>query len=99
MGELTFTLSDKTTIVVAANSTTGSATVIAPDNVYVGTNSAVVNSIATVGGADDGKFEKLTLDQQHCRCSCKADYPGLAGRLITVLTLSLSARMSQWLLP
>ncbi|AUZ56785.1 T1SS secreted agglutinin RTX [Pseudomonas sp. XWY-1] len=77
-GELTFTLSDKTTIVVAANSTTGSATVIAPDNVYVGTNSAVVNSIATVGGADDGKFEKLTLDKTEVKTQV-TDEPGTPG--------------------
>ncbi|MGN2384800.1 immunoglobulin-like domain-containing protein, partial [Pseudomonas juntendi] len=42
--ELYFKLSDGTNIVVAANSTTGSATVIAPDNVYVGANAPVVNA-------------------------------------------------------
>ncbi|BBU42723.1 hypothetical protein PPTS312_06380 [Pseudomonas putida] len=63
-GALTFTLSDgKTVITVPANGTTGSITVTAPDNVYVGTNPAVVNSIATVAGADVGKFEQLTLDK------------------------------------
>ncbi|MFT4457558.1 immunoglobulin-like domain-containing protein, partial [Pseudomonas sp. RTCS2] len=36
--ELYFKLTDGTTVVVAANSTSGSATVTAPDNVYVGTN-------------------------------------------------------------
>ncbi|WP_338053557.1 hypothetical protein [Pseudomonas monteilii] len=40
---LTFTLSDgKTVITVPANGTTGSITVTAPDNVYVGTNPAVL---------------------------------------------------------
>ncbi|MGO3988301.1 immunoglobulin-like domain-containing protein, partial [Pseudomonas sp. SAS7] len=63
-GALTFTLSDgKTVITVPANGTSGSITVTAPDNVYVGTNPAVVNSIATVAGADVGKFEQLTLDK------------------------------------
>ncbi|WP_412765894.1 immunoglobulin-like domain-containing protein [Pseudomonas sp. NGC7] len=58
---LTFTLSDGTTVItVPANSTTGFTTVVAPDNVYVGTNDAVIKSIATVDGADVGKFENLT---------------------------------------
>jgi hypothetical protein len=57
-GALTFTLSDgKTVITVPANGTTGTTTVTAPDNVYVGTNDPVVKSIATVEGADVGKFE------------------------------------------
>ncbi|MEJ5908464.1 immunoglobulin-like domain-containing protein, partial [Pseudomonas kermanshahensis] len=61
---LYFTLSDgKTVITVAANSTTGFATVTAPDNVYVGTNDAVVKSIANVSGADAWKFENLVLDK------------------------------------
>ncbi|MBZ3666882.1 immunoglobulin-like domain-containing protein, partial [Pseudomonas monteilii] len=42
-------------------STTGSVTVTAPDNVYTGTNDAVVKSIASVTGA--GKFENLVLDK------------------------------------
>ncbi|WP_409308625.1 immunoglobulin-like domain-containing protein, partial [Pseudomonas putida] len=50
--ELYFKLTDGTTVVVAANSTTGSATVAAPDNVYVGTNQPVVNAIDAVSGAD-----------------------------------------------
>ncbi|MBH3345182.1 type I secretion C-terminal target domain-containing protein, partial [Pseudomonas parafulva] len=52
-----------TTVVVPANSTVGSATATAPDNVYVGTNPAVVNSIESVSGADAWKFEQLTLDK------------------------------------
>ncbi|WP_284357348.1 immunoglobulin-like domain-containing protein, partial [Pseudomonas putida] len=60
----TFTLSDgKTVITVPANGTTGSITVTAPDNVYTGSNPPVVQSIATVAGADVGKFEQLTLDK------------------------------------
>ncbi|HDS1776363.1 TPA: type I secretion C-terminal target domain-containing protein, partial [Pseudomonas putida] len=59
-----FTLSDgKTVITVPANGTVGTATVAAPDNVYVGSNDPVIKSIATVGGADVGKFEQLTLDK------------------------------------
>ncbi|WP_373939418.1 retention module-containing protein [Pseudomonas putida] len=61
---LTFTLSDGTTVItVPANGTVGTATVTAPDNVYVGTNDPVIKSIATVEGADVGKFEQLTLDK------------------------------------
>uniref|UniRef100_UPI00397C4107 immunoglobulin-like domain-containing protein n=2 Tax=Pseudomonas TaxID=286 RepID=UPI00397C4107 len=63
-GALTFTLSDGTTVItVPANGTTGSVTVTAPDNVYTGTNDAVVKSIASVSGAGVGKFEQLTLDK------------------------------------
>ncbi|HEN8709513.1 TPA: hypothetical protein U8209_006079, partial [Pseudomonas putida] len=53
--ELYFKLTDGTTVVVAANSTTGSATAAAPDNVYVGTNAPVVNAIDAVSGADAWK--------------------------------------------
>ncbi|WP_323055214.1 immunoglobulin-like domain-containing protein, partial [Pseudomonas sp. DCB_BG] len=48
---------------MAANSTTGSATATAPDNVYVGTNAPVVNAIDAVSGADAWKFENLNLDK------------------------------------
>ncbi|SUD73209.1 adhesin LapA [Pseudomonas putida] len=61
---LTFTLNDgKTTITVPANGTVGTATVTAPDNVYVGANDPVIKSIASVSGTDVGKFEQLTLDK------------------------------------
>ncbi|MCG3646778.1 retention module-containing protein, partial [Pseudomonas putida] len=60
--ELYFKLTDGTTVVVAANSTTGSATATAPDNVYVGANQPVVNAIDAVSGADAWKFENLNLD-------------------------------------
>ncbi|WP_033737362.1 immunoglobulin-like domain-containing protein, partial [Pseudomonas fulva] len=63
-GALTFTLDDgKTVITIPANGTTGSVTVTAPDNDYVGANDPVVKSIASVAGADVGKFEQLTLDK------------------------------------
>ncbi|PYB69211.1 adhesin, partial [Pseudomonas sp. LB-090624] len=76
---LTFTLSDgKTVITVPANGTTGSITVTAPDNVYVGSNPAVVNSIATVAGADVGKFENLTLDKTQVSTTV-TDEPGTPG--------------------
>ncbi|MDD2096702.1 immunoglobulin-like domain-containing protein, partial [Pseudomonas putida] len=73
---LTFTLSDgKTAITVPANGTVGTATVIAPDNVYVGANDPVIKSIATVSGADVDKFEKLTLDKTSVTTSV-TDEPG-----------------------
>ncbi|MFP3373174.1 immunoglobulin-like domain-containing protein, partial [Pseudomonas sp. SIMBA_068] len=78
-GALTFTLSDgKTVITVPANGTSGSITVTAPDNVYVGSNPAVVNSIATVAGADVGKFEQLTLDKTPVSTTV-TDEPGTPG--------------------
>ncbi|RNF71853.1 immunoglobulin-like domain-containing protein, partial [Pseudomonas putida] len=78
-GALTFTLSDgKTVITVPANSTTGSITVTAPDNVYVGSNPPVVQSIATVVGADVGKFEQLTLDKTEVNTTV-TDEPGTPG--------------------
>ncbi|MDD2066684.1 immunoglobulin-like domain-containing protein, partial [Pseudomonas sp. 25571] len=45
------------------NSTSGFTTVAAPDNVYTGTNDPVIKSIASVDGADVGKFENLVLDK------------------------------------
>ncbi|MFF7066361.1 retention module-containing protein, partial [Pseudomonas sp. NPDC008258] len=76
---LTFTLSDgKTVITVPANGTTGSITVTAPDNVYTGTNPPVVQSIATVAGADVGKFEQLTLDKTPVSTTV-TDEPGTPG--------------------
>ncbi|WP_233454278.1 hypothetical protein [Pseudomonas monteilii] len=50
----------------------------APDNVYVGTQPSVVNSIATVAGADVGKFEKLTLDKTPVSTTV-TDEPGTPG--------------------
>ncbi|MFK3719197.1 immunoglobulin-like domain-containing protein, partial [Pseudomonas fulva] len=73
--ELYFHLKDGTTVVVPANSTVGSATATAPDNVYVGTNPAVVNSIESVSGADAWKFEQLTLDKTQVSTAV-TDEPG-----------------------
>ncbi|PYB69220.1 adhesin, partial [Pseudomonas sp. LB-090624] len=76
---LTFTLSDgKTVITVPANGTTGSITVTAPDNVYAGANDPVVKSIASVDGADVGKFENLTLDKTQVSTTV-TDEPGTPG--------------------
>ncbi|WP_338459949.1 retention module-containing protein [Pseudomonas sp. TE3-3-F2023] len=84
---LYFTLSDgKTVIEVPANSTTGSITVAAPDNVYMGANLPVVNAIDSVSGADVWKFEKLTLDKTEVSTTVtdESGTPGSGGDLVLV---------------
>ncbi|WP_440091077.1 retention module-containing protein [Pseudomonas putida] len=88
---LTFTLSDgKTVITVPANGTVGTATVTAPDNVYVGTNDPVIKSIATVEGADVGKFEQLTLDKTPVSTSV-TDEPGTPGNEGDLVKVTITA--------
>ncbi|WP_339536251.1 immunoglobulin-like domain-containing protein, partial [Pseudomonas hunanensis] len=88
---LTFTLSDgKTVITVPANGTVGTATVTAPDNVYVGTNDPVVMSIATVEGADVGKFEQLTLDKTSVSTTV-TDEPGTPGNEGDLVKVTITA--------
>ncbi|ABY96101.1 retention module-containing protein [Pseudomonas putida] len=90
-GALTFTLSDgKTVITVPANGTTGSVTVIAPDNVYTGTNDPVIKSIATVEGADVDKFEKLTLDKTEVKTTV-TDEPGTPGNEGDLVKVTITA--------
>ncbi|MBH3392866.1 type I secretion protein, partial [Pseudomonas putida] len=63
-GALTFTLSDgKTTITVPANQSSGSVTVAAPDNVYIG-ESTVSLSLQSVAGPGASRFEDLKLDDK-----------------------------------
>ncbi|KIY37638.1 hypothetical protein TZ03_26805, partial [Pseudomonas sp. 10-1B] len=84
---LYFTLSDgKTVVTVPANSTTGSVTVTAPDNVYTGTNAAVEQSLKYVSGADAWKFEKLTLDgtKVSTEVTDEPGTPGHGGDLVKV---------------
>ncbi|WEA20752.1 retention module-containing protein [Pseudomonas juntendi] len=88
--ELYFKLSDGTNIVVAANSTTGSATVIAPDNVYVGTNAPVVNAIDSVSGQDAWKFEQLTLDKAEVSTQV-TDEPGTPGNEGDIVKVTITA--------
>ncbi|WP_052960531.1 immunoglobulin-like domain-containing protein [Pseudomonas fluorescens] len=54
-----FTLSDGSKVTVPANTATGSATIIAKDDVYTGGQPSIVNKLESVSGADN--FEKLTL--------------------------------------
>ncbi|MDO7904757.1 immunoglobulin-like domain-containing protein, partial [Pseudomonas sp. K1(2024)] len=56
---LVFTLSDGTKVNIAAGSATGTATITAKDDVYVGGQAPIVNKITAVSGGDN--FEKLTL--------------------------------------
>ncbi|MFP3406562.1 immunoglobulin-like domain-containing protein, partial [Pseudomonas sp. SIMBA_065] len=75
-GALTFTLSDgKTVITVPANGTVGTATVAAPDNVYIG-QSSVSQTLQSVGGAGASKFENLTLDKAPATTTVN-DEPGV----------------------
>ncbi|QJQ18524.1 retention module-containing protein [Pseudomonas sp. SK] len=89
-GALTFTLNDGTTITVPANGTTGSATVTAPDNVYVGTNDPVIKSIASVSGTDVGKFEQLTLDKTPVSTTV-TDEPGTPGNEGDLVKVTITA--------
>ncbi|MDT3750622.1 retention module-containing protein, partial [Pseudomonas kurunegalensis] len=88
--ELYFKLTDGTTVVVAANSTSGSATVTAPDNVYVGTNQPVVNAIDAVSGADAWKFENLNLDKSPVSTQV-TDEPGTPGNEGDLVKVTITA--------
>ncbi|WP_033724791.1 immunoglobulin-like domain-containing protein, partial [Pseudomonas putida] len=88
--ELYFKLTDGTTVVVAANSTTGSATATAPDNVYVGTNAPVVNAIDAVSGADAWKFENLNLDKTPVSTTV-TDEPGTPGNEGDIIKVTITA--------
>ncbi|MCH7302789.1 hypothetical protein MBA34_27730, partial [Pseudomonas capeferrum] len=67
-----------TVITVPANSTSGFVTVTAPDNVYVGTNAPVEQSLQAVSGADAWKFENLVLDKTPVSTTV-TDEPGTPG--------------------
>ncbi|MDD1963602.1 adhesin, partial [Pseudomonas sp. 39004] len=88
---LTFTLSDGTTVItVPANSTSGFVTVTAPDNVYTGTNDPVIKSIASVDGADVGKFENLVLDKTPVSTAV-TDEPGTPGNEGDLVKVTITA--------
>ncbi|BDU09561.1 hypothetical protein PRtIB026_A04170 [Pseudomonas sp. RtIB026] len=57
--DLTFTLTDGTKVTIPAGSTSGTFTITAPDDVFVGGQPSIVNKIESVAGGDN--FEKLTL--------------------------------------
>ncbi|POA16752.1 adhesin, partial [Pseudomonas sp. FW300-N1A1] len=80
-GELTFKLSDGTTITVPANSTTGSATVVTTNDIFTGGQPAIVNKLESVSGAE--QFEQLTLGQDEYTTTITDQPPG-EGDQITV---------------
>ncbi|RII74165.1 immunoglobulin-like domain-containing protein, partial [Pseudomonas monteilii] len=88
--ELYFKLTDGTTVIVPANSTTGSATVVAPDNVYVGANQPVVNAIDSVSGSDAWKFENLNLDKTEVKTQV-TDEPGTPGGEGDIVKVTITA--------
>ncbi|MCH7420981.1 immunoglobulin-like domain-containing protein, partial [Pseudomonas mosselii] len=54
-----FTLTDGTKVTIPAGSASGTFTITAPDDVFVGGQPSIVNKIESVAGGDN--FEKLTL--------------------------------------
>ncbi|TFF37808.1 retention module-containing protein, partial [Pseudomonas sp. RIT623] len=70
---LTFTLSDGTKVTIPAGSATGTITVNAPDDVFVGGQPTIVNKLEGVTGADN--FEKLTLGKEEVKTEV-TDEPG-----------------------
>ncbi|WP_436977043.1 immunoglobulin-like domain-containing protein, partial [Pseudomonas alabamensis] len=73
---LTFTLTDGTVVKVPAGSTTGTATIVANDDVYTGGQADIVNKLVSVSGGDN--FEKLTLGGE-TRTTTVTDEPGTPG--------------------
>ncbi|MGH8383391.1 immunoglobulin-like domain-containing protein, partial [Pseudomonas sp.] len=80
-GPLTFKLSDGTTVTVPANSTSGSTTITAKDDVFTGGQAPIVNKLTSVEGADN--FEKLTLSDTTLTTTV-TDEPIGQGDLVTV---------------
>ncbi|TFF33461.1 immunoglobulin-like domain-containing protein, partial [Pseudomonas sp. RIT623] len=70
---LTFTLTDGTKVTIPAGSATGTITVNAPDDVFVGGQPTIVNKLEGVTGADN--FEKLTLGKEEVKTEV-TDEPG-----------------------
>ncbi|MFP3500367.1 immunoglobulin-like domain-containing protein, partial [Pseudomonas sp. SIMBA_059] len=75
---------------VPANGTVGTATVTAPDNVYVGSNTPVEQSLQSVSGADAWKFEQLTLDKTPVSTTV-TDEPGTPGNEGDVVKVTITA--------
>nr|WP_219859132.1 immunoglobulin-like domain-containing protein [Pseudomonas entomophila] len=73
---LTFTLTDGTVVKVPAGSTSGTATIVANDDMYTGGQADIVNKLASVSGGDN--FEKLTLGDE-TRTTTVTDEPGTPG--------------------
>ncbi|MBK0156466.1 type I secretion C-terminal target domain-containing protein, partial [Pseudomonas sp. S75] len=78
---LSFTLTDGTKVNIAAGSATGTATITAKDDVYVGGQAPIVNKLEAVAGGDN--FEKLTLGSNTLTTTV-TDEPSGQGDLTTV---------------
>ncbi|MDH1988288.1 immunoglobulin-like domain-containing protein, partial [Pseudomonas sp. GD03689] len=78
---LTFTLSDGTKVTIPAGSASGTVTITAKDDVYVGGQPSIVNKIESVSGGDN--FEKLTLGKDTLTTTV-TDEPSGQGDLTTV---------------
>ncbi|MDH0647106.1 retention module-containing protein, partial [Pseudomonas sp. GD03867] len=70
---LTFTLTDGTKVTIPAGSASGTFTITAPDDVFVGGQPSIVNKIESVVGDDN--FEKLTLGKDEVKTEV-SDEPG-----------------------
>ncbi|MCO7543126.1 immunoglobulin-like domain-containing protein, partial [Pseudomonas sp. VA159-2] len=70
---LTFTLSDGTKVSIPAGSASGSFTITAPDDVFIGGQATISNKLTGVTGADN--FEKLTLGKDEVKTGV-TDEPG-----------------------
>ncbi|MCO7543127.1 immunoglobulin-like domain-containing protein, partial [Pseudomonas sp. VA159-2] len=70
---LTFTLTDGTKVTIPAGSATGTITINAPDDVFVGGQPSIVNKLEGVTGADN--FEKLILGKDEVKTEV-TDEPG-----------------------
>ncbi|MCO7543118.1 immunoglobulin-like domain-containing protein, partial [Pseudomonas sp. VA159-2] len=70
---LTFTLTDGTKVTIPAGSASGTITVNAPDDVFIGGQPTISNKLTGVTGADN--FEKLTLGQNEVKTTV-TDEPG-----------------------
>ncbi|MBH2077291.1 MAG: adhesin, partial [Pseudomonadales bacterium] len=80
-GELSFTLTDGTVVTVPANSTSGSFTITAPDDVLVGGQPTIINKLESVTGADN--FEQLTLGQNSLETTV-TDEPSGQGDAVNI---------------
>ena len=80
-GELTFKLSDGTTVKIPANGTTGTAVVFAKDDIFTGGQAPIVNKLVSVTGNEN--FEKLTLKDTTLTTTV-TDEPSGQGDLTTV---------------
>ncbi|MDH0665341.1 type I secretion C-terminal target domain-containing protein, partial [Pseudomonas sp. GD03858] len=78
---LTFTLTDGTKVTIPAGSASGTFTITAKDDVYVGGQPSIVNKIESVTGGDN--FEKLTLGKETLTTTV-TDEPSGQGDLTTV---------------